>query len=88
MTEEAACRITANHLLGLQNFRKNNPRPGHDYCYELQAAMSQYVRKYVPKDPDKVRATCPRAIPSSALEPAIAATCWPQTAENYYYPRP
>ena len=31
MTEEAAYRMTANHLLGLQNFRKNNPRPGHDY---------------------------------------------------------
>lgn len=50
--------------------------------------MDQFVSKYPPRDPAKVRETCPRATPSTALEPAIAATCWPQTTvENYCYPR-
>ena len=87
MTEEAAYRMTANHLLGLQNFRKNNPRPGHDYCRELQALMTRYMGKYPPRDPQKVRETCPLAFPQSSLWLA-QATCWPQSyTETYYDPR-
>lgn len=84
MTEEAAYRMTANHLLGLQNFRKNNPRPGHDYCGELQVLMTQFAGQYPPRDPAKVRETCPLVLPAGALEPTVrlaqwAPACQPQT---------
>jgi hypothetical protein len=69
MSEEDAYPMTANHLIGLQNYRKNNPRPGHNYCQELQALMAQYVDRYPPRDRAKVLETCPLALPAGALEP-------------------
>ena len=36
MTEEASYRMTVNHLLGLQVYRRNHPRPGHNYCAEVK----------------------------------------------------
>ncbi len=89
MSEEAAYRMTANHLLGLQNFRKLNPRPGHNYCAELEALMGQYLDRYPPKDPAKVRETCPLALPASSLAPGItlAQACQQQSYTETYTDR-